>query len=75
MAANLHLPSPARTVRMGVRVCKRMGLDEPTALETIMDVCASVYQRNSRDGGAGLVWLAEVSQAARVRLRERGGYS
>lgn len=70
----LNLPSPARTVRKGIKVCLYMGLDGEQACETIMAVCSAAAARASVPGSIDMTWLAGVHEEARcqlLRLRQK----
>lgn len=72
--ARLNLPSPARTVRKGVQVCRRMGLDGEQGYEMIMAVCYAAVRKIDGPGDIDVTWLAGVHEEARcqlLRLRQR----
>lgn len=65
----LNLPSPRRTVRRGVGVCRRMGYTDEQALRLIMSVCVAAYDATAFPGEFDLSWLAGVHEEAQCQLR------
>lgn len=73
--ALLNLPSPQRTVRRGVAVCRRMGYDQADALRVVASVARSAGAVVTSMGERDTTWIKAVHDEAMRQLaqREEGG--
>lgn len=70
MMPALGTPSPARTVRIGVRVLRRAGYGRDEALTIIMDLCKWVTWHPPQHRPRDLGWISLVHEEARARSQE-----
>lgn len=68
------MPSPSRTVRKSVAVCRRMGMTRDDALSVVIVCCNTVITRSQGIRGANSTWAAEVrDEAMRCLSAPSGG--
>lgn len=66
--ARTNLPSPKRTVRRGVAVCRRLGYDQADALLLIASVARSAGAAVTAMGEYDLAWIKAVHDEAICQL-------
>lgn len=69
--ARLNLPSPRRTVRRGVAVCRRLGYGQADALRVVASVARSAGAVVTTTGGCDTTWIKAVHDEAMRQLAER----
>lgn len=62
------LPSPERTVRKSVGVCRRAGMNRAQSLETVVKVCDAVLSSVTGESIAMHEWIIRVRLVAITAL-------
>ena len=65
----LNLPSPRRTVRQGVRVCRRMGYTDREALVLLMAIADAARDQVLILGEYNTAWIEDIRGEAQCQLR------
>jgi len=72
--SRLSLPSPRRTVRAGVRVCRRLGYTDAEALVLVGLIADAARDQVLIMGEYNVAWIEDIKTETRCQLaRQRKG--
>lgn len=67
----MRMPSPARTVRASVTVCRRTGMNRTEALNTVIRCCNAIIAGDLTGSMPLESWIYEIRQSAQSQLYKR----